>query len=55
MSRSNFYGICRDQLFFISFARIWARAMKPAEAVSFANISHSKAVSDDLSGSTYSH
>lgn len=24
----------REQLFFISFARIWARAMKPAAAVS---------------------
>jgi hypothetical protein len=32
----------RDQLFFISFARIWARVMKPAAAVSFAEISHAR-------------
>jgi len=34
---SNMIFKFRDQLFFISFARIWARAMKPAAAVSVVN------------------
>ena len=43
-SRTNFHGICRDQLFFISFARIWARAIKPAAAVSFLENLHASGI-----------